>query len=169
MLRTGKWKGNEILKIQPRGPVYRVGRKSLSYVGFGISPLHQQAESRNLGQTFLGNSVLPSCESRRYQIQNAPSRARAFPLPMTEIERDLQLRCYCICASLSLVLATDSDQWQTRTAIWHENQWPVGCRRPTTNDRRFFLLYHFSYNVTDVFTLCKIVSMARDQRRSVVA
>ena len=37
--------------------MYRVGKKKC-VLGCVISPLHQQAESRNLGQTFLANSVL---------------------------------------------------------------------------------------------------------------
>ena len=36
------------------------------------------------------------------------------------------------CCWYSSVFATDGDQWQT--PIWHENQWPVGCRRKKTDE-----------------------------------
>ena len=60
-----------------------------------------------------------------------------------------KLRCYSICVRSSLVLAANGDQWQA--AIWHGNQWPVGCRRPTTNNWRF-LCYNISaiYSVYDL-------------------
>ena len=38
-----------------KGNNYRVGQKSVSYVGCVISPLRQEAESRNPGQTFLSS------------------------------------------------------------------------------------------------------------------
>ena len=50
------------------------------------------------------------------------------------------------CRWSSSVFATNSDQWQT--PIWHENQWPVGCRtKKTDKDQRQPMFFAISFGL----------------------
>ena len=89
-----------------RNPVYLSYELFIIMLGRRLSPSPQHNSTKKVPIVW-------------YPLQHMSGRGRTIA-EMIDNDRPLS------------VFATDGDQWQT--PIWHENQWPVGCRAKKTKE-----------------------------------